>query len=337
MDGSTILLGILALCALGIMGVLYSLKRREEVEKQTVKERIRPYVDQAYREKLAQQKSAEQEASEGYNVLEGIADQFSALALSEDIQEPIRDWLLRAGMRVRPAEFIIICFVVMVVNAFFFALLGWGLFGGASVLLGILGFSVSWLFPVMYVVFRRRRRMSRFNDQLLDLITLISNSLKSGYGFAQSLQLVADEADPPAQDEFNRVIRENNLGLPLNQALQRLVERMDSEDLDLMVTAVLIQRQIGGNLSQVLDSIAETIRERIRLQGQIDALTAQGKLGGLIISLLPFGLAGVFSLLKGPMMYAFVTDIKGIALIVMGLILQGIGFFAIWNIVNIDI
>lgn len=336
MEGSTILLGILGLCALGIMGVLYSLKRREEAEQQTVKERIRPYVDQDYREKLARQKAEEEEA-ESSGLLEGIADWFSEMALTEDIQEPLRDWLLRAGMRVRPAEFLIICVVVMVVNAFFFALIGWFVLGTAVLLMGILGFSLSWLFPVLYVIFRRRRRMNKFNEQLLDLITLISNSLKSGYGFAQSLQLVADEAEPPAQDEFNRVIRENNLGLPLNEALERLVERMDSQDLDLMVTAVLIQREIGGNLSQVLDSIADTIRERMRLQGQIDALTAQGKLGGLIISLLPFGLAGVFSLLKGPMMYNFVTDIRGIALIVLGLILQGIGFAAIWNIVNIDI
>lgn len=178
--------------------------------------------------------------------------------------------------------------------------------------------------------------MSKFNDQLLDLITLMSNSLKSGYGFTQALNLVADESDPPASDEFNRVVRENNLGIPINEALNNLVDRMESEDLDLLVTAVQIQREIGGNLSEVLDNISDTIRERMRLQGQINALTAQGKMGGIIISSLPFALAGIFSLLRPDMMYKFVTDIRGIGLIALGIMSQGIGVFIIWQIVNID-
>lgn len=335
MSPTTIFLTVLGLSAFGIILVLYSLRRREKAVQMTVKERIRPYVDKAYRQQLAQEKSDVQ-AEEGLGFFEGIADQLSSVALTKDFQQSVRNWLLRAGMKVRPAEFLIICLVVMVASGFGASLLAWVLFGGGSFLLGVIGFAVGWFFPIVYVIYRRGQRMAKFNDQLLDIITLMSNSLKSGYGFVQSLNLVADESEPPASDEFNRVVRENNLGIPLDQALRNLVGRMESEDLDLLVTAVLIQREIGGNLSEVLDSIGETIRERLRLQGQIQALTAQGKMGGIIISSLPFALGGVFSIMRPEMMYNFVTDIRGIAMIVGGVVLQMIGVFFIWQIVNID-
>jgi len=161
--------------------------------------------------------------------------------------------------------------------------------------------------------------------------------LKSGYGFVQALNLVAKEANPPASEEFRRVIRENNVGSSIEEALNRLVERMDSEDLDLVVTAVLIQRQVGGNLSVILDQISSTIRERLSLQGQIKALTAQGKLGGAIISLLPVALGLVFYFLQPEMMTGFVTHPLGIGLIALGIFWQSIGIFIIWKIVNIDI
>jgi tight adherence protein B len=335
MSPTTIFLSVLGLCALGIVGVLFSLRRREKAVQMTLQERIRPYVDKAYREQLAQEKSEVQE-EEGLGFFEGAVDKISNLALTDDFQRGIRNWLLRAGMKVRPAEFLVICIVVMVVTGFLFSLIAWFLFGGASVFLGIIGFAVGWIFPLVYVIFRRSQRMSKFNDQLLDVITLMSNSLKSGYGFVQALDLVADESEPPASDEFRRVVRENNLGIALNQALENLVDRMESKDLELLVTAVLIQREIGGNLSEVLDNISETIRERMRLQGQINALTAQGKMGGFIISSLPFALGGIFAILRQDMMYNFVTDIRGIAMIAGGILLQGIGVFFIWQIVNIE-
>ncbi|MFB6346372.1 MAG: type II secretion system F family protein [bacterium] len=335
MSAETIFLLVLGFCGVGIIGVLYSLKRREKAVQMTVKERIRPYVDKAYRQQLAEQKSSEQE-EEAIGMLEGMADQISSLALSEDFQQNIRNWLLRAGMRVRPAEFLVLCLVIMVISGALMATIAWAALGSAVFLMGVIGFGIGWIFPIIYVIFRRSQRMSKFNDQLLDLITLMSNSLKSGYGFTQALNLVADESDPPASDEFNRVVRENNLGIPINEALNNLVDRMESEDLDLLVTAVQIQREIGGNLSEVLDNISDTIRERMRLQGQINALTAQGKMGGIIISSLPFALAGIFSLLRPDMMYKFVTDIRGIGLIALGIMSQGIGVFIIWQIVNID-
>jgi tight adherence protein B len=338
--GSIVLLSILLLCAMGIVGVLYSLKQRESKENQTIEERIRPYVDQAYREELARQKSAEEE-EESVSFVEGMADKLSDAALSEEIKMAIRDWLLRAGMRVRPAEFLIITLVVMVVTGLVCTMISFVALGGASTILGIIGFAIGWVFPVVYVIMRRSSRMAKFNDQLLDLITLMSNSLKSGYGFMQSLNLVSEEANPPASEEFGRVVRENNLGVPINEALLGLVERMDSEDLDLLVTAVLIQRETGGNLSEILDNISDTIRQRLQLQGQIEALTAQGKMGGFIISMLPVGLGVIFYIMdyfrEDPIMTPFLTHPIGIGLIVLGIFWQSIGIFAIWNIVNIEV
>ena len=336
MPGTFILLIILALCALGILAVLFSLKRREKKEKLTLKERIRPYVDQAYRQELARRKSAEEEA-ESSAWLSGIADQFSEVALSEEIKDRLQNWLLRSGLKVRPAEFVIICIIFMIILGFVLGGLGTFSVGGWGVAMGVVGFAIGWLFPCIYVIYRRRQRMKRFNDQLLDLITLLSNALKSGYGFVQALKLVSEEASPPASEEFGRVIRENNVGSSIEEALNRLVERMESEDLDLVVTAVLIQRQVGGNLSVILDQISSTIRERLALQGQIKALTAQGKLGGAIISFLPVALGLVFYVLQTEMMTHFVTHPLGIALILLGIFWQSIGIFIIWNIVNIEV
>ncbi len=327
---------LLLFSSLGIVIVLYTLKKREKRRHATIKERIRPYVDQAYREELARQKSAESE-EESFSFIRGIAEYLSETAISEEIEEKMRNWLLRSGLRVRPAEYVIICFFVMVVIGFLSALLGYFLFGARVAVLGLVGFALGWIFPVIYVFYRRHQRMKAFNSQLLDLINLMSNGLKSGYGFIQALQLVASEARPPASEEFERVVRENRFGIPVEDALERLVDRMESDDLDLVVTAVLIQRQVGGRLSEILDQISSTIRERVKIQGQIRALTAQGKMGGAIISLLPFLLGVVFYFLQTEMMVQFLTHPVGIAAIIFALFWQGIGFFFIWQIVNIDI
>ncbi len=336
MSPTTILLIILLLSALGIVGVLLSLKRKERQKRATIKERIRPYVDQAYREELARQRSVQDEA-ESVTFLEGIADKLSDAAISEEIREKMRDWLLRAGLRVRPAEYVIICFIVMIITGLISGFLSWLTFSARVSALGLVGFALGWIFPVIYVWFSRIRRMKKFNGQLLDLITLMANGLKSGYGFVQALNLVSEEASPPASEEFNRVIQENKYGISIEDALNKLVERMDSEDLDLLVTAILIQRQVGGNLSEVLDQISTTIRERMKMQGQISALTAQGKMGGMIISLLPVALGLVFYFIRTEMMTNFITNRFGIAAICFGVFWQGIGIFAIWQIVNIDV
>ncbi len=154
------------------------------------------------------------------------------------------------------------------------------------------------LFPRYYLRYRQGKRVKPFATQLPDTITLLANSLRAGSSFLQGLELVTREGRPPISEEFERVVREMSLGVALQPALNNLVRRVDSEDLELMVTAINIQSQVGGNLATVLDSIAFTIRERIRIVGEIKTLTAMQRYSGYVITLLPVGLAGILFLIS---------------------------------------
>ena len=165
----------------------------------------------------------------------------------------------------------------------------------SMVVAGILGFFT----PLIFLRVKQQRKAQRFNGQIGDALVLISNALKSGYGFLQAMEMVAKEMAPPIQTEFGRVLQEINLGIATEDALYRLTNRVNSQDLDLVVTAMLIQRQIGGNLSEILDNISDTIRERIRIKGEVKSLTAQGRLSGFIIGVLPIAL-GMFLLMINP-------------------------------------
>ena len=142
------------------------------------------------------------------------------------------------------------------------------------------------------------QRVRQFGTQLPDTITLLANSLRAGSSFLQGLELVTREGRPPISEEFERVVREMSLGVALQPALNNMVRRVDSEDLELMVTAINIQSQVGGNLATVLDSIAFTIRERIRIIGEINTLTAMQRYSGYVITLLPVGLACILFLIS---------------------------------------
>ena len=148
------------------------------------------------------------------------------------------------------------------------------------------------MLPRFWLARRKNGRLGAFNKQLPDTITLIANALRAGSSFLQAIELVVRESRPPISIEFARVIREVNLGLPFEQALENMVRRVRSDDLELMATAISIQHQVGGNLAEILDSIAYTIRERIRIKGEIRTLTAQQRLSGYVVGFLPIGLAG---------------------------------------------
>ena len=156
-----------------------------------------------------------------------------------------------------------------------------------------IGALIGFLLPRFWLNRRKSGRLNAFNKQLPDTITLIANALRAGSSFLQAIELVVRESRPPISTEFSRVIREVNLGLPFEQALENMVRRVRSDDLELMATAISIQHQVGGNLAEILDSIAYTIRERVRIKGEIRTLTAQQRLSGYVVGFLPIGLAGV--------------------------------------------
>ena len=202
---------------------------------------------------------------------------------------------------------------------------------------GIVGVILGYMLPRLYVGRRIGGRLGAFNKQLADTITLLSNSLRAGSSFLQSIELVSRETPPPMGEEMGRVVREVNLGLGMEEALNNLVRRIKSDDLDLMVTAIGVQQQVGGNLAEILDTIAFTIRERVRIKGDINTLTAQGRMSGYLVSFLPIGIAVVLNMINPDFMRPLFTQLLGQILLGVGGVMMIIGFFAVQKIVDIKV
>ncbi len=208
----------------------------------------------------------------------------------------------------------------------------------------IIGAVVGFLIPRFWLGRRKSGRLGAFNKQLPDTITLIANALRAGSSFLQAIELVVRESRPPISTEFGRVIREVNLGLPFDVALENMVRRVRSDDLELMATAISIQHTVGGNLAEILDSIAFTIRERVRIKGEIRTLTAQQRLSGYVVGFLPIGLAGFLfvaapgfmePMFKNPP--AIIGLPAGIVILAVGGIMMFFGFMIIRRIVDIEV
>jgi tight adherence protein B len=243
--------------------------------------------------------------------------------------------LAQADLKLTVTEFLLIKIFVVAIGFMFGQFLGRGA-GALSILTALIFAGVGYFIPDWYVKFRQGKRMNAFNDQLGDTITLLANSLRSGYSFLQSMEMVARESPPPMGIEFRRVIREVGLGLSTQDALNNLVKRMPSEDLDLMITAVNIQQEVGGNLAVILDTIGHTIRERVRIKGEIRTLTAMGRISGYIISGLPLFLGIVITLIN-PKYMASMFNLPWLCMPICGGIMVVIGFLVIQKIVTIDV
>lgn len=201
----------------------------------------------------------------------------------------------------------------------------------------LIGGLLGYLTPTMFVRIKQKQRLARFNMQINDCLTMISNSLKAGYSFFQAIDLVSREMPEPISKEFGRVLKEMNLGASTEEALEDMVTRVGSNDLDMVVQAVLIQRQVGGNLAEVLDKIAFTIRERIRIKAEIKTITAQGRMSGIIIALMPVALAMILATLNPEYFSLLWTTIIGKVMIAFAVMLEIIGVVVIRKIVNIRI
>ncbi len=262
-----------------------------------------------------------------------------------------RDWgsnmareLARADLQLRPSEYLAIRIGAIVGAPMAMYLLGATVFPTLGSPLAILLAAVlGWWIPRFYVNYRKNKRLRSFNNHLADTITLVANALRAGASFLQAIELVVRETQPPISTEFNRVIREVNLGLPFEQALNNMVRRVRSEDLELMSTAITIQHQVGGNLAEILDSIAFTIRERIRIKGDIRTLTAQQRMSGYVVAGLPIGLVVILSLIAPNFMAPMFGDPRifgipaGVIILVIGGVMMGIGFLLIRRIVDIEV
>ena len=274
----------------------------------------------------------------------------AALASLNKVVEK-RDWganlardLARADVALKPSEFLAIrvaTFVGIPLATFVVGLFIAGLRGPIPLLIAA---GVGFFIPKIWLGRRIGARLKAFNSRLADTITLIANSLRAGSSFLQAIEMVVREAEPPISTEFARVIREVNLGLPFEEALQNMVRRVKSDDLELMATAITVQHQVGGNLAEILDSIAFTIRERVRIKGEIRTLTAQGRMSGYVVAFLPLGLMGAISLISPGFMtpmFEVPPAIFGLpaGMIILGVggVMMGIGFLIIRRVVNIEV
>ncbi|MFZ4813499.1 MAG: type II secretion system F family protein [Phototrophicaceae bacterium] len=245
-----------------------------------------------------------------------------------------RKQLSRADIKITVAEFAAVHFISVV--GFFAA--SFFLLARGNIIVAILAGFVGLFAPQIYVARQVSGRLIRFEEQLPDTLGLWVNALRSGYSVMQSMEAISRDAPEPTATEFKRVIQEVQLGIDMEDALQHMLVRLESEDFDLVVTAVNIQREVGGNLAEILEVIAHTIRERIKLKGEIRVMTSQGRVTGYLISGLPIALAGFLSLISPGFITPLFTNREcGWPLIGIGFALIGIGSAAIQKIIDIDI
>ena len=265
--------------------------------------------------------------SERRSAMDGLEDAVTKRGFAASIQTD----LARADLKLRVAEFV----MITILSVFIGFVLARLIFGSA--LIGMLFAVVGFFVPRTYVGYRKRQRLNAYNDQLADTIGLLANSLRSGFSIVQSMETVAEQLPDPMASEFHRVVQEIGLGLNYEEALNNMLRRVPSEDLDLMITAVNIQGRVGGNLAEILDTIGHTIRERVRIKGEIRVLTAQQMISGYILTALPVVLGLVLYLINKEYISRMFQDPCGWIMIGASVIMIGLGFLIIRKIVNIEV
>jgi tight adherence protein B len=251
--------------------------------------------------------------------------------LTKDKNNKLEILIARAGLPLKPEEYIMFQWISTAFVGGLFYLFN------KNILFLVLGAIIGFAIPKWYLKKKQRSRMTKFNLGLPDMLTTVVGSLRAGFSFPQALKSVTEEAESPIKEEMETVLKEMQYGSSLEDSLNSLKERMPSEDLDLMIQAILIQRQVGGNLATVLDKIVETIRDRTKIQGQIKTLTAQGRLSGIVIALLPLILGLFIYTIDPDYIGTLFNHPIGIGLIVAAFVSGIIGFIMIKKVTTIEV
>jgi tight adherence protein B len=299
-----------------IAGLSLAISRKESVA-----ERLSRYGSRQGSESGGRDESKESPLAAGLN---------RAIARGSFAANTARE-LARADLKLTVSEYLLISIGVVLLGFILAAVATGSIFFGVA--MGAAGFYL----PGMYVKFRQGARLRSFNSRLGDTITMLANSLRSGYSLPQGMDMVAREQPPPVSDEFGRVVREIGLGLSTEEALANLLRRVPSEDLDLMITAINVQHEVGGNLAQILDSIGLTIRERVRIKGEINSLTAQVRYSGYVVALMPIILSVVLFLLRPEYIGYLFQGVCGWSMVIAALVFIFLGFVAMRKIADIEI
>jgi tight adherence protein B len=211
--------------------------------------------------------------------------------------------LARADLKMKPGEYV----ALLIISSFAIGFIVWFI-AGKGVIPAIIGIVVGYFIPGFYVKRQQKNRLKKFNDQLPDMLNLMVNGLRAGYSTMQAMEAVSKELPPPICDEFRRLVQEMQLGVPMEKGLENLLRRIPSEDLDFVVTAINVQREVGGNLAEIMDTITFTIRERIRIKGEIRVLTTQVMYSGRFLAIMPLAVIGILYLLNRAYMEEFLKN-----------------------------
>ncbi len=248
-------------------------------EKSILDDRFSHYVEEEFEDAVALAESQKTTALSEWldNQLEG-----------SKFGDRIATNLAQADLKLRPAEYV----ATMVIASFLLGFFAWAV-GGQNIVSALIGAILGGMAPRFYMRRQQDKRLVTFGNQLPDMLNLVVNGLRSGYSTMQALEAVSKELPPPLSDEFNRVVKEMQLGISMGDSLNNLHRRIPSDDLDLIITAINVQREVGGNLAEILDTISYTIRERIKIKGEIKVLVSQVIYSGRFLALLPLILMGL--------------------------------------------
>lgn len=256
----------------------------------------------------------------------------------------IQNELAQADMKFKAGEFV----ALQIIMAFVSALLGFIFSGGAKslgekdyfpIIFAVIFFALGTRIPHFMIKFQQRKRMKTFGYQLPEMLNLMVNGLRAGFSTMQAMEAVSKELPSPISDEFRRVVQEMQLGLPMEAALDNLLRRIPSTDLDLVITAINVQREVGGNLAEVLEKISHTIRERIKLKGEIRAMTSQARYSGIFLSLIPVIMTAILFMINRPYMEVLIapsTRWCGIPLMVCSGLMIFAGYSVMAKMADID-
>ena len=313
-----IIIGGTILIVLLIIGVIIT----SNSERAVIEERLSQYID-------SDAQDLDKEAQK-YVITNWVSKRVEKTSYGEKIA---RD-LARADLKFKVAEYI----VLIGLSIFLSGLILWFI-GNRHPISALIGIAVGAFAPRFYVKSQQRKRLQKFNDQLPDMLNLMVNGLRAGYSTMQAMEAISKELPSPISDEFKRVVQEMQIGIPMENALDNLLRRIPSDDLDFVITAINVQREVGGNLSEILDNISFTIRERIRIKGEVRVLTSQVRTSGTVLSIIPFGLTVVLWFLN-PDYLMSVTDggpicTAVIICTVLGLIFSS--YFIMMRIADIEV
>jgi tight adherence protein B len=237
----------------------------------------------------------------------------------------------RAAIPLRVGEYMVLRFAMAAIFLLMTFILTKMIY--IAVPLGIIGYFL----PRWYVRSRRKWRQARMNAQLVEMLGLVANSLRSGYGLMQGFEFASKQLAPPLGAEIKRMLQETSLGVNADVALQNLGERVSSPDMEMIITAVTIQRTVGGNLAQLLDGVSYTMRERERIRGDIKTLTSQQRMTGMIIGALPILMGLLFLAINPDYMGVLFTDTVGRVFVVVAALLEMMGIFSIRAMLALDV